>query len=90
MVWKRGYECSVLYAQPGATSDIISLFYVTRVSPHQLLNQYFMVIHNFLLIIHDNVCVVYLIVLLNIKSNFPKILKDANWISPTTGCVRCG
>lgn len=68
----------VLCVQPGTTSDIISLFYVTRVSPHQLLNQYFMVIHNFLSIIHDNVCVVYLIVLLTIKSNFLKILKDAN------------
>lgn len=46
-----------------------------------------MVIHNFLSIIHDNVCVVYLIVLLTIKSNFQKILKDVNSISPTTGCV---
>lgn len=64
--------------QPGMTSDIISLFHVTRVSPHQLLNQHFMIIYNFLSIIHGNVCVVYLIVLLTIKSNFLKILKDAN------------
>lgn len=77
----------MLCVQPGTTSDIISPVYVTRVSPHQLLTQYFMVIHNFLSIIHGNVCVVYLIVLLTIKSNFLKILKDANWISPTTGCV---
>lgn len=32
-------------------------------------------------------CVVYLIVLLTIQSNLLKILKDTNWISPTTGCV---
>lgn len=49
---------------------------VTRVSRHELLNQCFVVIHNFLSIIHANVCVVYLIVLLTIKSNFLKILKD--------------
>ena len=60
------------------TSDIISLLRVTRVSPHQLLSQYFVVIHNFRSIIHDNVCVVYLIVLSTIKSNFQKIHKDAN------------
>ena len=56
------------------------------VSPHQLLRRYFVAIHNFWSIIHDNVRVVYLIVLLTIKSNFPKTLKDANWIShhPTT------
>lgn len=75
---KKKKERKKLCVQPGTTSDIISLFCVTRVSPHQLLNQYFMVIHNFLSIIHDNVCVVYLIVLLTIKSNFLKILKDAN------------
>lgn len=75
---QKGDECAVLFVQPGMTSDIISLLCVTRVSPHQLLNQYFVVIHNFLSIIHGNVCVVYLIVLLTIKSNFPKILKDAN------------
>lgn len=45
-------------------------------SLHELLNQYFVVIHNFLSIIHANVRVVYLIVLLAIKSNFLKILKD--------------
>lgn len=49
---------------------------VTRVSHHELLNQCFVVIHNFLSIIHANVRVVYLIVLLTIKSNFLKILKD--------------
>lgn len=75
---QKGDERAVLCVQPGMTSDIISLLCVTRVSPHQLLNQYFVVIHNFLSIIHGNVCVVYLIVLLTIKSNFPKILKDAN------------
>lgn len=32
-------------------------------------------------------CVVYLIVLRTIQSNFLKILKDTNWISPTTGCA---
>lgn len=79
--WARRTRC----VQPGMTSDIISLLCVTRVSPHQLLNQYFVVIHNFLSIIHGNVRVVYLIVLLTIKSNFLKILKDANWIRPTTG-----
>lgn len=77
MVWKKKKK-KMICVQPGTTSDIISLSCVTRVSPHQLLNHYFMVIHNFLSIIHDNVCVVYLIVLLTIKSNFLKILKDAN------------
>lgn len=38
-----------------------------------------MVIHNFLSIIHANVCVVYLIVLLTIKSNFLKVLKDTEF-----------
>lgn len=52
---------------------------VTRVSHHELLNQYFVVIHNFLSIIHANVCVVYLIVLLTIKSNFLKVLKDTKF-----------
>lgn len=74
-------------AHPGMTSDIISLFCVTGVSPHQIFNRYFVVIHNFSSIIHNNVCVVYLIVLLTIQSNFLKILKDTNWISPTTGRV---
>lgn len=72
---------------PGMTSDIISLFCVTGVSPYQIFNRYFVVIHNFSSIIHNNVCVVYLIVLLTIQSNFLKILKDTNWISPTTGCA---
>lgn len=72
------------HVHPGMTSDIISLFCVTRVSPHQIFNRYFVVIHNFSSIIHNNVCVVYLIVLLTIQSNFLKILKDTNWISPTT------
>lgn len=48
-------------------------------SHHELLNQYFVVIHNFLSIIHANVCVVYLIVLLTIKSNFLKVLKDTKF-----------
>lgn len=38
-------------------------------------------IHNSISIIHANVCVVYLIALLTIKSNFLEILKDMNLIS---------
>lgn len=66
------------------TPDIISYCRVTRTLHYKILNQYFVVIHNFLSIIHANVCVVYLIVLLTIKSNFLKILKDRNLISLTT------
>lgn len=63
-------------ATSGRLVDVIQFCTVTRVSHHELLNQCFVVIHNFLSIIHANVRVVYLIVLLTIKSNFLKILKD--------------
>lgn len=52
---------------------------------YELLNQYFVVIHNFLSIIHANVCVFYLIVLLTIKSNFLKVLKDRKF-NQHNGC----
>lgn len=63
----------------GRLFDVIQFCTVTRVSHHELLNQCFVVIHNFLSIIHANVCVVYLIVLLTIKSNFLKVLKDTKF-----------
>lgn len=62
--------------QAGRLGNSLQFCTVTRVSHHELLNQCFVVIHNFLSIIHANVRVVYLIVLLTIKSNFLKILKD--------------
>lgn len=64
-----------------SVSDIIELCHVSRVLRYELLRQYFVMIHNSISIIHANVCVVYLIVLLTIKSNFLKILKDMNLIS---------
>lgn len=64
------------------TFDIIWLCFVTGVSHHELLNHYFVIIHNSTSIINANVCAVYSIVLLTIKSNFLKILKDMNLISP--------
>lgn len=70
---------SFLSVTSGRLSDVIQFCTVTRVSHHELLNQCFVVIHNFLSIIHANVCVVYLIVLLTIKSNFLKVLKDTKF-----------
>lgn len=84
---ETGVRAICRHVHPGMTSDIISLFCVTGVSPHQIFNRYFVVIHNFSSIIHNNACVVYLIVLLTIQSNFLKILKDTNWISSTTACA---
>lgn len=63
----------------GRLPGVIQFCTVTSVSHHELLNRYFVVIHNFLSIIHANVCVVYLIVLLTIKSNFLKVLKDTKF-----------
>lgn len=63
----------------GRLFNVIQFCTVTGVSRHELLNQCFVVIHNFLSIIHANVCVVYLIVLLTIKSNFLKVLKDTEF-----------
>lgn len=70
---------SFLSVISGRLFDVIQFCTVTRVSHHELLNQCFVVIHNFLSIIHANVCVVYLIVLLTIKSNFLKVLKDTKF-----------
>lgn len=69
----------LLSVPTGRLLSVIQFCTVTRVSHHELLNQYFVVIHNFLSIIHANVCVVYLIVLLTIKSNFLKVLKDTKF-----------
>ena len=69
--------------------DFISWFSVARVLCGELLNGYFVLIHNFRYIIHANVCAVYLIVLLTITSHFQRILKDTNLISSTPAKSVC-
>lgn len=76
-VWRSLFP--FLSRTSGRLFNVIQFCTVTGVSRHELLNQCFVVIHNFLSIIHANVCVVYLIVLLTIKSNFLKVLKDTKF-----------